>query len=141
MIIKLSYLGLLPFILLPFGLLAPNLIAPAYLVQVYTVYSVCIAAFMAGTLWGREVDKPSAKPYMLLITNGITLCIFAFALIAEARIIGALIGLVLAHLVNFLCERNKSNIRYYQLRKALTIGVVSGHCLLILLIVWSPAFD
>ncbi|MBA5763085.1 DUF3429 domain-containing protein [Vibrio sp. 404] len=140
MIIKLSYLGLLPFLVLPLGLLTPNLVTPTHLVQIYTMYSVCIAAFMAGTLWGREVEKPSAKPYMLLVTNGITLCVFAFALIAEVRMVGALIGLTLAHLMNFVCERNKSNIRYYKVRKALTIGAVSGHCLLLTLIIGSPAF-
>lgn len=141
MIKKLGYVGLIPFLVLPLLLLAPNLVTPSLTVKLFTAYSVCIAAFMAGTLWGREVDKPCAKPYMLMVSNGIVLCTIAFALIAEVKIVGAILGLMLTHLMNFISERKRRNQRYYHLRKVLTIVVIACHALMILLLSWSVSVE
>ncbi|MGF1911781.1 DUF3429 domain-containing protein [Vibrio kasasachensis] len=141
MILRLGYFGLLPFLLLPLFVVIPRFILPSLAADMFITYSVCIAAFMAGTLWGREIDKPSPKPYVLLVSNGIALCIVAFALIADIRVVGALIGLMLVHLMNLVGEREKHNVQYYILRKRLTIVTILSHALMITLLLWSPNFE
>ncbi|GAB2662589.1 DUF3429 domain-containing protein [Vibrio panuliri] len=141
MIKKLGYMGLVPFVVLPLMLLTPQYVTPSLTTKLFTMYSVCIASFMAGTLWGREVDKPSAKPYMLMVSNGIVLCALAFALIADFKIIGAIMGLMLTHLINFISERKRGDQRYYHLRKVLTAVVIICHALMILLLSWSITIE
>ncbi len=140
MIRKLGYLGLIPFIALPLFLMLPLSrfgVSDPLIIRAFTLYSICIAAFMAGTLWGREIDRNAPKQYVLLVSNAVALCVITLALIADTNIYGALIGLTLAHLLNFFCERYKQHERYFLLRKRLTSVVVVCHATMLAVLTWN----
>ncbi|WP_087017422.1 DUF3429 domain-containing protein [Thaumasiovibrio subtropicus] len=133
---KLGYAGLIPFIaftglaFFSHGQWPGQTIA--FPITSFILYSGVIAAFMAGTLWGRDIEQK--KPRASLASNGLALLAFTALLLPTAQTAIALAILALVHLGNWWVERELISPcnAYLRLRITLTSVVVGTHLLMLI---------
>ena len=126
----LTYAGSIPFLLGAFLLIADigTQKSISNIQHLLSVYGLVIGSFMAGTLWGQQLDENSGwQRYVLLCSNTIALALWA------AFVIFSFTSLMVAYAISFLAlllvdyqlsENGMSNVAYFKLRFRATIIVV-----------------
>ena len=126
----LTYAGSIPFLLGAFLLIADigTQKSISNIQHLLSVYGLVIGSFMAGTLWGQQLDENSGwQRYVLLCSNTIALALWA------AFVIFSFTSLMVAYAISFLAlllvdyqlsENGMSNVAYFKLRFRVTIIVV-----------------
>ena len=126
----LTYAGSIPFLLGAFLLIADigTQKSISNIQHLLSVYGLVIGSFMAGTLWGQQLDENSGwQRYVLLCSNTIALALWA------AFVIFSFTSLMVAYAISFLAlllvdyqlsENGISNVAYFKLRFRVTIIVV-----------------
>ena len=127
------YLGLIPFILLPItAWISPNFAASYDLVYVFFLWSMSMAFFMAGTLWGLSfsADKPIYPSirifaflfFVLIVSNEL-----------ESNQLGSIL-LTLLFIYEYIYSQEKKLIEddwYKKLRFELTFSIRICHLVMI----------
>jgi hypothetical protein len=132
--IRLTWAGLLPFVIGAVLLLLPSVPLPlgvdlAVVSRLFVLYAMAIALFMAGTHWGVGLASQSV-PVMrwpLIVSNGQLLILWpTFALCHESTQLGMVaVSLLVSLGVDWYCRLvGLLSPRYYRHRLAVTGGVV-----------------
>ncbi|MGL6260321.1 DUF3429 domain-containing protein [Vibrio sp. WXL103] len=127
----LGYMGLVPFLLLPIVILVSHGAASLAYLYTFFIYSGAIAIFMAGANWGRVVTLETEHKSVLLMSNLVTLFVIALSIFSPHNPVLVLIGLIVAHIANLVCEPKLDQEAYMKMRYLLTTGVVLSHCVVV----------
>ncbi|EGU41463.1 hypothetical protein VII00023_06397 [Vibrio ichthyoenteri ATCC 700023] len=137
----LGFMGLIPFVSIPImiwilqdqGSLSGYDITntKTHLLYLFTLYSGGIALFMAGAIWGRTVNTNPTKALPLVASNIIALFVIALGLLLVDSIWFVIVGLMLAHGLNWVFEPRQlhpnAERHYVSLRSVLTSIVTLCH--------------
>ena len=125
-----TYAGSIPFlfgaVLLTTGVGTQNL--SINIQHLLSVYGLVISSFMAGTVWGQQVNRNSGwQLYLLFCSNAIALALWAaFVMLSfTSLMIAYIIAFLVLLLIDYQLNRNgMSNDNYFQLRLRVTFIVV-----------------
>ena len=126
----LTYAGSIPFwfcaLLLIIGIEPQN--AGIDIQYLLSVYGLVISSFMAGTLWGQQVNKNNGwQRYLLFCSNGIALGLWvAFLTLSfTSLMIAYVVAFLVLLLIDYqLSQSGISNKVYFKLRLRVTFIVV-----------------
>ena len=126
----LTYAGSIPFlfgaVLLTTGVGTQNL--SINIQHLLSVYGLVISSFMAGTVWGQQVNRHSGwQLYLLFCSNAIALALWAAFVILSftSLMIAYVIAFLVLLLIDYQLNQNgMSNENYFKLRLRVTFIVV-----------------
>ena len=128
------YSGLIPFILIPIiSWISPKIAFDYYLIQLFFIWSIMMATFMAGTLWGLSIKSNESILSSTIIFSSVFLLSLFITFSAENYSILCLFILLLIYEYIYFSERKLiEKIEWYkELRFYLTFSIRICHLLMI----------
>ena len=128
------YSGLIPFILIPIiSWISPKIAFDYYLIQLFFIWSIMMATFMAGTLWGLSIKSNESILSSTIIFSSVFLLSLFITFSAENYSILYLFILLLVYEFIYFSERKLiEKIGWYkEIRFHLTFSIRICHLLMI----------
>ena len=128
------YLGLIPFILIPIiSWISPKIAIDYYLIQLFFIWSIMMATFMAGTLWGLSIKSNESILSSIIIFSLVFLLSLFITFSNENYSILCLFILLLIYEYIYFSERKLiEKIDWYkEIRFHLTFSIRICHLLMI----------
>ena len=128
------YSGLIPFILIPIiSWISPKIAFDYYLIQLFFIWSIMMATFMAGTLWGLSIKSNESILSSIITFSLVFLLSLFITFSAENYLILCLFALLLIYeYIHFSETRLIEKIEWYkEIRFHLTFSIRICHLLMI----------
>ena len=128
------YLGLIPFILIPIiSWISPKIAFDYYLILLFFTWSIMMATFMAGTLWGLSIKSNESILSSTIIFSSVFLLSLFITFSAENYSILCLFILLLIYEYIYFSERKliEKTDWYKEIRFHLTFSIRICHLLMI----------
>ena len=128
------YSGLIPFILIPIiSWISPKITFDYYLIQLFFIWSIMMATFMAGTLWGLSIKFNESVLSSIITFSLVFLLSLFITFSAENYLILCLFALLLIYeYIHFSERRLIEKIEWYkEIRFHLTFSIRICHLLMI----------
>ena len=128
------YSGLIPFILIPIiSWISPKIAFDYYLIQLFFIWSIMMATFMAGTLWGLSIKSNESILSSIITFSLVFLLSLFITFSAKNYLILCLFALLLIYeYIHFSERRLIEKIEWYkEIRFHLTFSIRICHLLMI----------
>ena len=128
------YSGLIPFIFIPIvSWISPKIAFDYYLIQLFFIWSIMMATFMAGTLWGLSIKSNESILSSITTFSLVFLLSLFITFSAENYFILCLFALLLIYeYIHFSERRLIEKIEWYkEIRFHLTFSIRICHLLMI----------
>ena len=128
------YSGLIPFILIPIiSWISPKIAFDYYLILLFFTWSIMMATFMAGTLWGLSIKSNESILSSIITFSLVFLLSLFITFSAENYLILCLFALLLIYeFIHFSERRLIEKIEWYkEIRFHLTFSIRICHLLMI----------